>query len=251
MQRFPRTAEFPHLRGLAYFRAGDLRSAETDLVDASRLAPGDTDTHFDLGLVLMAARRYAEAASHFEQSLKDPSRATDALPHLLLGRAYQNSNRSELAIEQFKRALQVDPSAPLAHFHLGFAYESLGRNQEALTEYEKELARTRDNAEVFYQYGNTLTEMGRYPEAIPQLEKALELKADHADAEYDLGKCLLMTGKADAATAALRRSIALNAADPSPHYLLAKALLKTGDRAESQKEMSIFSRLRKQQQESG
>ena len=57
----------------------------------------------------------------------------------LLGRAYQNTNRTVQAIEQFQTALHIDPDTPLGHYHLGFAYASLGRNQEAIAEYRKEL----------------------------------------------------------------------------------------------------------------
>ena len=63
------------------------------------------------------------------------------LAHISLGRAYQNSNRTVQAVEQFQTALRLDPNIPLGHYHLGFSYASLGRNQEAITEYEKEARR--------------------------------------------------------------------------------------------------------------
>src|SRR5204863_330222 len=75
---------------------------------------------------------------------------TDALAHLLLGRAFQNTNRTVQAIEQFHTALRLDPTVPLGHYHLGFAYASLGRNQDAIAEYEKELKRSADNPNVLF-----------------------------------------------------------------------------------------------------
>jgi len=57
-----------------------------------------------------------------------------ALAHVLLGRAYQNTNRTSQAIQQFQTSLRLDPDTQLGHYHLGFGYASLGRKREATTE---------------------------------------------------------------------------------------------------------------------
>ena len=79
---------------------------------------------------------------------------------MLLGRAYQNTNRTLQAIEQFRTALRLDPKTPLGHYHLGFAYSSLGRSEEAITEYEKEVKQGTSNPQVFYRFGHCLLETG-------------------------------------------------------------------------------------------
>ena len=95
-----------------------------------------------------------------------------ALAHVLLGRAYQNTNRTLQAVEQFQSALRIDPNTPLGHYHLAFAYASLGRNHEAIAEYRKESARSPDNPKVIYQLGHCLLETGKLEDAITQLKKA-------------------------------------------------------------------------------
>src|SRR5436190_13208554 len=104
MQQWPTDADFPHFRGLAYFRINKLNQAAADLGAAARLAPADRDIAFDLGLVNMAQQQYDLAAKQFEKAARDPDRARGGLLHVMLGRAYQNSNRSELAIQEFQEA---------------------------------------------------------------------------------------------------------------------------------------------------
>ena len=87
------------------------------------------------------------------------------------GAAYQNTNRTVQAIEQFQTALRIDPNTPLGHYHLGFAYASLGRNHEAIAEYRKELVRSPDNPQLLYQFGHCLLETGEVKEALPHLKR--------------------------------------------------------------------------------
>jgi len=60
---------------------------------------------------------------------------------LLLGRAYQNSNRSLQAIEEFKTALRLKPDIELGHYHLVTLMPAWAAPPEAIAEYGKEVAR--------------------------------------------------------------------------------------------------------------
>jgi protein O-GlcNAc transferase len=250
-RHWPSDARFLHLRGLAYFRIGNLDAAQTDLTAAEKLSPFDAKLAFDFGLLNMAQKKYDDAARHFELALKAPERASAPTLHILLGRAYQNSNRTEQGIAEFKRALALDPKVPLGHYHLGFAYASLGKNQQALEELQKELARTTDNAEVFYEYGNVLIDSGRFAEAIPPLECALALQPTYADAQYELGKALLLIGKVTEAITSLKRAIELSPDSPESHYQLSRAYSKAGDRESARAELARFSALKKGRQATG
>jgi len=106
-----------------------LRRAET--LDAKSF-----DIHFGLALVLLSENQATPTADELEMAIKVKPSA--ALAHVLLGRAYQNSNRTLQAIQQFQTALRLDPETQLGHYHLGFAYASLGRNPEAVAEYKPE-----------------------------------------------------------------------------------------------------------------
>jgi Tfp pilus assembly protein PilF len=130
-----------HWLGLAYFKAGRNDAALAALQRSEVLDGTQFDIHFDLALVLLQQNQSGPAAEELEKVVKlQPSHA---LAHVLLGRAYQNTNRTLQAVEQFQTAVRADPNTPLVHYHLAFAYASLGHNPEAIAEYKKELVRAR------------------------------------------------------------------------------------------------------------
>ena len=137
LRRWPEDAQLLHWQGLVFFKVGENARAQPLLEKSAKLDGNGYDIHFDLALVLLAQDQYGAAATELEKAIQLD--ATRALPHVLLGRAYQNTNRTLQAIEQFQTALRLDPKTPLGHYHLGFAYASLGRSQDAIAEYEKEL----------------------------------------------------------------------------------------------------------------
>src|SRR5258708_35184832 len=108
VSRWPRDAQFRHYLGVAYFKGGDLKSAQEQLMRARELNPKEAAIHLDLALVFLSEPDYAGAADELEAAIKiSPS---TALWHTLLVRAYLNSNRSLQAITEFKTALKLEQS---------------------------------------------------------------------------------------------------------------------------------------------
>ena len=247
--RWPQDGQLLHWLGLVYFKEGRKAQALEMLRRAESVMGSQSDTYFDTALVLLSDNQYPAAADELEKAVHFNPNA--ALPHVLLGRAYQNTNRSVQAVKEFQTALRLQPDIPLGHYHLGFAYASLGRGREAITEYEKELLRSPRNASVLYQLGHCRLAAGEWQAAIEQLRSALEIDPQNADASYDLGKALLLAGDAEGAVGALREALRLNPGDASAHYQLARALEKTGRNEEAQQEFRTFEAMKKAQPAQG
>jgi tetratricopeptide (TPR) repeat protein len=247
--KWPKDAQLQHWLGRAYFNMGRDADALTWLRGSEGLAPTQADIPFDTALVLLSDTNYSEAAIELEKAVKLNSKS--ALTHVLLGRAYQNTNRTVQAVEQFQIALRQEPDVSLGHYHLGFAYASLGRNEEAIGEYEKELERSPHNPVVLYQLGHCELEAGLWKRATEHLKRAEQLDPGNADVPYDLGKTLLLQGDAEAAVIPLRRAIELKPSSPSAHYQLARALEKSGKKEEATREMETFIALKKAQPATG
>src|SRR5258708_35507786 len=192
VSRWPRDAQFRHYLGVAYFKTGDPKQAQEQLTRARELNPKDSATHFDLALLLLSQQDYPEAAKELEAPIKlrtsTVDAKTNAFAHMLLGRAYLNSNRSLQAIDEFKTALKLDPEIKLGHYHLGFAYFSLGRNDEAIGEYEEELRRSGESPAAVYELGRSLLESGKYEAALKYLQRGTELDAANPDVWYNMGQ---------------------------------------------------------------
>src|SRR5437868_11078979 len=247
--KWSNSPELHHWLGLAYFQSGDLSAGEEQLARAVALKANDYDSVFDLSLIRLAKKDYSKAATSLETALR--LRSTEAMPHLLLGRAYLNSNRTLKAIEQFKTAARLNPNLPLVHYHLGYAYESLGRCGEAIEQYRKELARDNNNAEVLGQLGCALGESGAWHDASEYLKRALEIQPARAEWLYALAKTYLRLEELENSLQLLKRYIEQRPTDPSGHYLLSQALEKSGHREEAKLEMEKFQETSKSQQRLG
>jgi tetratricopeptide (TPR) repeat protein len=249
VSRWPGDAQLRHYLGVAYFKTGDAKQAQEQLTRARELNPADSATHYDLALVLLSEQNYAGAADELEAAIKlSPSSANaNALAHMLLGRAYLNSNRSLQAIEEFKTTLKLDPAMKLGHYHLGFAYFSLGRNDEAIGEYKEELRRSGESAATVYELGRALLAGGQYDAAVTYLQRGAALDAPNPDVWYNLGKAQALAGQAAQAESSLRKAAELNPKDPSPHYQLARVLEKLGRSEEARSERERFAQLKKAQ----
>jgi Flp pilus assembly protein TadD len=102
--------------------------------------PGNPDTDDDhesayellqRGRALARKRHNAQAAVVLERANRlEPGRASILE---VLGRAYFNAGRHELARETFEVLLEVDPSSHYGHFALGQSLKKLGREREAWT----------------------------------------------------------------------------------------------------------------------
>ncbi|XP_055683480.1 protein O-mannosyl-transferase TMTC2-like [Lutzomyia longipalpis] len=83
----------------------------------------------NLGSVLSAQGRYAEAKAALQEALKHRPNMADV--HYNLGVLLQNQQDFESAVESYQRAIHFRPSLAVAYLNLGTTLIALGRCQEA------------------------------------------------------------------------------------------------------------------------
>ncbi|MGH9703963.1 MAG: sulfatase-like hydrolase/transferase [Candidatus Acidiferrales bacterium] len=112
----------------------DSNAAKTSLEKALSIQPGFAPAYRDLGILAIEQKSYGEAAQDREKAvqfgLADPSTLN------YLGISYSRTNRLELAMKTYRRALAADPKFAQAHLNLGFVFQRMGREKEAKQEYE-------------------------------------------------------------------------------------------------------------------
>ena len=84
-----------------------------------------------------------------------------------------------------------NPSCWACYNILGKALLSSGRTQEAIAQYKKSIEIFPNNYQVHDDLGATLLAMGNVDEAIPHFYRALQLNPSYANAHYDLGNALM------------------------------------------------------------
>ena len=85
---------------------------------------------------------------------------------------YQMGGDYEMAVELYKRSLDLHPTAE-AYTFLGWTYGDQGKIEDAIAECKKAIQIDPDFGNPYNDIGAYLIEKGKYDEAFPWLERAL------------------------------------------------------------------------------
>jgi TolB-like protein/Tfp pilus assembly protein PilF len=160
----------------------------------SRLAPSE---------VYPKAKHAAMRALEFDSTLAE---AHLSLAHI----HFQYDHDWDAAERGYRRAIELNPTYPVAHHWYGGFLSAMGRHREALQ--HAETARTLDPLSPIIQtwVGLRYYFAGRYEEAIAEHLKALELDPDFAPAHWHLGWAYEQAGRFGEGIAEAERAMALD-----------------------------------------
>jgi tetratricopeptide (TPR) repeat protein len=140
------------------------------------------------------------------------------------------SDNMKSALNNYNRAIKLNPDYPEAHYNLGLLYEDLGDTDNARVEYRIALAAGVDAA--FNNFARLYILDEEYSKAVSFLLIGLDLSQDD-DARYDLLKNLgwarLGQKRYSEAESSLRDAIVISADKASAHCLLAQVLERKDD----------------------
>jgi tetratricopeptide (TPR) repeat protein len=153
----------PALAYVAMYHDWDWDAAEREFQHALRLNPGYATAHQWYGNFLSILGRVGPALASFERAVAlDP---LASIRHAALGWGYYFARQYDQALDQCRRALEIDASLPVAHHWLALVSEELGLwdQAEAAMETAAELS-GRDGASLA-SLATTLARRGREREA--------------------------------------------------------------------------------------
>jgi len=131
--------------------------------------------HINLAVTLVQAGRFAEAEGHYRKAL--PGRPT-AEAHNGLGYVLARQNRTDDAVVEFRKALDVDPKYTPACNNLAEALAKQGKLEEAESYYRRSLAE-KPSAAVERALGAVLLQLGKPAEASDHVVEARESHSAH------------------------------------------------------------------------
>ena len=167
----------------------------------------------------------------------------DALSYALLGSAYYNTGRSEEAVKQLRKCLELSPNQADAYEILArVAYEK-GQLDEAVRLSQEALKRGPANPAVLNQLGRAFMDLGRMEEAVRTLEQAVGLPQTISESSYLLGQALLQSGKHAEAKASFQRAIALLPDHTQAYFGLYTACMRLGQTEEAGRYREQFQKL--------
>ena len=173
----------------------DWDDAERELRQAISLKPGIQVAHRWYAFSLSAMGRHEEAFAEIERarqiSPQSPVLATAVANVLFLARRYDD------AIEQCRKALELDSGAVSAHTVLRWAYEKKGMHQEALHAFEEERVFAGDTPTTQVKRASVLASVGRRDEARVILEQILAHRSEQWVSAYEIAIVFSLLGEAD------------------------------------------------------
>ena len=130
----------------------------------------------------------------------------------------QMAGELEDAIEQYKRSIEIFPTAE-AHTFLGWTYSFQGHYEEAIAECKEAIQVDPDFGNPYNDIGAYLIERERLDEAIPWLRKAMIAKRydSYCYPHYHLGRVYERKGNWQEALKCYESSLKAN-----PDYMLAR-----------------------------
>jgi len=192
LAQHPRHATAVHLLGLLAFQAGRLDVAEHMVGEAIKIDGYHAPYRADLGEVLRAQGKRAEAVTAFEKAIKLNDKVADF--HAGLGSVLTGVGRPRDAVNSLERALALDAAHVEAPIHLAHALVALGQADKALPLFEAAIRAGSADASIYLGYGRALYAVGRGIEAIACFRKSIQLQPRLAEAHVACGTSRLAQG---------------------------------------------------------
>ena len=217
------------MAALAAWQRGEVTPAEA----LRRLWPvvRDAADHSNLGALLRALGKHAEAAAAYRRAIAlDPAFA--AAPYNL-GNLLADAGQFEAAAEAYSAALTARPNYAQACNALGTMQQRRGKLAEAAETFAAAARLAPDWVEPQTNLGVALLGLERYDEARQALQAAIAIDPTHAPAHGNLGAVYLRAGAPMAAETATCDAISLAPNEPRWATNLAVALQMQARHAET------------------
>ena len=129
----------------------------------------------------------------------------DKRVHSQLGLYYTRQRNYGMAVEELKKAVDIDPDFSAVYNQLGYGYISLGDFDEAESAFRKYAELIPDEPNPHDSYGEVLMKQGKFDQSIHQYKTALSLNPQFYFSYVGLGSSLLFQGHADQAREAFQK----------------------------------------------
>lgn len=144
------------------------------------------------------------------------------------GHALAEAGKLERAETYLKESLALRDDYSPTHVAYGYVLDSLSRPDDAIEQYRRALALDPLNGNAHRYFAQTLIRLRQFPEAIRHLQIALRIDPLDDDACRHFGDALMLGGNAAEAEKAYRKALELNGENAFAHNNLAQLLMYAG-----------------------
>lgn len=167
---------------------------------------------------------------------EEPEARRRARLRLELAASYFDQGQTNVALEELKQVLALDPGFADAYNMRGLIYMRLNDTRQAEESFRRALSLAPGDSAALHNYGWFLCQQARYPESLQAFAQALSnpMYLDRAKTFLAQGLCEARSGDRVKAERSLTRAYELDAANPITGYNLAKLLYGRGELTRAQ-----------------
>jgi tetratricopeptide (TPR) repeat protein len=212
----PNTAErmrtFAHnKRGLGFLDLQQYDKALADFDEAIRLLDFYSDAYWGRAKAYAAKGEHARAAADETKAISLQPAPAGAIIRHTQGVMQMTRKRYDRAIDEFDRALKINPHYIKSLSGRGEAHLALGQNDRALSDFDRLVALAPTDAVAHNDKAWTLFKLGRLSEALESANTSTSLKRAAYNVDT-LARIEAAMGRHDAALASYRAAIDLGGA---------------------------------------
>jgi len=227
--------ELKDAEGLFYlgnaFYGRELFESGIECCDESLKLKEYAEAYYNRGLA------YAEL-NEYKRAIEDYGKAIELNPTLAeaynnRGNAYAELNKHERAIEDYDRAIGLNPNYAEAYNNRGIAYANLNKHERAIEDYDRAIELNPALAGAYNNRGIAYVELNKHERAIEDYDRAIELNPAFAAAYNNRGSAYAKLNQYERAMEDFSKTIELNPAFAAAYYNrgLAYAKLNQYERA--------------------
>jgi tetratricopeptide (TPR) repeat protein/peroxiredoxin len=210
--------------GSVFFDRGYPDQSEVFFELARRDDPSAAEAYYGLGSVYLQQGKNAQARESFERVLKLQANYPGTLPRAWnnLGILVAREGHTDEAIQNFRRALEIDPDFLIALVNLGNAYRKEKRWDEAKAVLERADELSPADPDVNYGLAMVFAELNDTDRAYDRFQKALAARPAYPEALNNLGVLYLFTHRRGEAEKSFKESIRVAPAYDQAYLNLAR-----------------------------
>ena len=187
-----------------FFYDYNFSATESEFKRAIKISPNVAFAHGYYGWYLTSFKRFDEGIAECQLARQlDP---LSSETNFLLGQSLYLARRYDLAIEQLRTTIALDPGFWVAHDELGWAYEQQGKLPEAIAEFEKARQLEPNVAEPLASLGRAYALSGEAAKASQVLDQLNKMSQTIHVTPYNVASIYSALGDKNSALAQLEKA---------------------------------------------
>jgi len=226
-------------------RLGDNKKVLELLLPLEANGQGDRMTAFLVGQALINDGQDEKGQVFIDRFMKD---GDSAEAHALLGGLYLQKGHYQSAMDELKRAVELNPNLQTLHSLYGRALFQAGNPDPARVQFEAELKIDPNDFDSNLCMGLLFKQDGSFIQALTYLEHASQVRPGDLLARYYLGSTYLAMGRAEEAEKFLSDVVKEAPTFSEAHVALATAYYRLKRKEDGDRERQIIQKLNAEKQ---